>query len=554
MKNRFVLESFEEFLNYQKEIQLNEARGPEEVTLDKEGIKAFFEKLIEYNYLLSQGLTKDMKGGTLKETRMAQAAYANPKSPDYAPAKVALVEALHSLKTYSGKDLTEMANSLGLPWGKGENPTRPGSPYTSVQKKRIIDDFMREDLKEMSEEDARKKFDDFITKYGGTMGNKILPKSGGGKGFKNIAVWGLVEDTEKDKIYDEMLQLALKKGYTSEEQLMKIAEKAYKDRKRSDISSMYNPGFQGYLKTEKVDEITKTVPVGEPKVTMMLEKEESAGLFKPNMFGANGEADYMDNTFKKLLQNLSTMFARSMAGEIKITKINVYTSADRYRNTKEAEKLTWGELSYARAVSMSKLIGSTAEAVGLPPEIATQMNSMVSLYYRGTNEDGTSGPNPPEGIKFGYYVKDGDKSKWVDGENRNEVVVIEIGDQGQPLADNADSAKKSNMSPEANKDKYNQYRYNLIEVEYEEYTVDPNLEKVTEDVFGSNYPIKVSIPSRFTTKQIRIPIPTISIGSKSVGKGSKPGECPSFEETTALSIGFGIKKVNIAKWQKDLAR
>lgn len=45
---------------------------------------------------------------------------------------------------------------------------------------------------------------------------------------------------------------------------------------------------------------------------------------------------------------------------------------------------------------MSKLIGSTAEAVGLPPEIATQMNSMVYLYYRGTNEDGTSGQNPPE--------------------------------------------------------------------------------------------------------------------------------------------------------------
>lgn len=163
-----------------------------------------------------------MKERVQKETRVAQALYANPKSPDYAPAKVALVDALHSLETYSGKDLTEMANSLGLPWGDGENPTRPGSPYTRVQKRRIIDDFLREDLKEMSEEDARKKFDDFIKKYGGTMGklkaweNRILPKYDGVKGFKNIAVWGLIEDTEKDKIYDEMLQLALKRGYTSE--------------------------------------------------------------------------------------------------------------------------------------------------------------------------------------------------------------------------------------------------------------------------------------------------------------------------------------------------
>lgn len=152
-------------------------------------------------------------------------------------------------------------------------------------------------------------------------------------------------------------------------------------------------------------------------------------------------------------------------------------------------------------------------------------------------------------------MKDGDKTKWIDGENRNEVVVIEIGDQGQPLADNADSAKKSNMAPEANKDNYNQYRYNLIEVEYEEYQLEePGQAQVTEDVFGSTYPIKVSIPSRFSTKAIKTPVPVISIGSKSVGKGSKPGECPSFEETTALSIGFGIKKVNIAQWQKDLAR
>lgn len=552
MNHKFVFESFEEFLKFQNDTDLNEANGSNKPTLDKKGIEEFFAKLLEYNYLLSKEKTeKDIQGyPDLAEYKKAISNYSNPQGNSFSPPKVALAEAAQSLIKYTKGDLGEIASTLGITLEEGKS-------YTTSEKKKIVEDFVISKLNDISDAEATKSFEDFQTKYGDMLGREWNSKSSqysANYGYKYIAIWGLLSENEKNQIYTEMLELALKRGYTSKEQLLKVAENAYQKR-LGKSTSMYNPGFKAFLKSDKIGEVEKSVPKGKKKTTLLLETEESSGLFKPNMFGANGENDYLEGTFKKLIRNLSSVFFRSLTGEIKVTKINVYTSSDRYRNTRDSEGLTWGELSYARAVSMTKLIESTAKSVGLPDEIVSRMNEMISLYYRGNNNDGTSGPNPPEGTKFGYYIKDGNKSKWVEGENRNEVVSIEIGEQGEPLAESSDEAKITKISTLKNKKDYNEYRYNLIEIEYEEYqTEEGPMAIVTQDVFETSYPILVSLPSRFADREITIPIPSISTSSGSIGGNSKPGQCPKFGEKTSVSMGLSIKQLNLAKWQKDIAK
>lgn len=568
MNNRFVLESFSEYLRYQNGLQINEAKEPEEVTLDKEGIKEFVKKIMEYNYLLSKSALdkniKDSGESSSTEFKSALNLYANPNSESYSPAKMALVEVAQAvLKSYKPnpkdlkdtEDLLEMGKALKIfkESQSFEDPTRSGKPLSMTQRRTTLSKYPGGVLDKMSSDEARKLFDDFLSKYSGKVGKYIF-EQGPNAGYRNIATWGLATEQEKEKVYNDILSMALKKGYKNKEQLLTIAEKSYNARK-GESNSMVNPGIKGYLSTEKIGEITKTLPTGEKQKTFLLDKDESAGLFKPNMFGANGESDYMEASFKKIVENLSTLFARSMTGEIQINKINISTSADRYRNTESAESISWGELSYARAVSMASLIGSVAEGVGLPPEVVKNFPKIISLYYRGTNGDGTSGPNPPEGIYFGYYVKSGNKSKWVNTtENRSEKIILEIGDQGQPIEDNADNAKKVSEAPKAGKKDYNEFRYNLIEVEYTKFTTKPGEKQVSEEVFDFKYPLKVTLPARYSTKTFDIKIPVITLNPESVGLKSTPGECPVFGETTKLKIGFGIKKVNIARWSEDLAK
>jgi hypothetical protein len=76
----------------------------------------------------------------------------------------------------------------------------------------------------------------------------------------------------------------------------------------------------------------------------------------------------------------------------------------------------------------------------------------------------------------------------------------------------------------------------------------------SEKVINLKYPVKIAIPARYSKTIISIPLPSFSISSSSSGKGSKPGSCPEFGESTSTSFGLTFKKVNIVSWQSDLAK
>jgi hypothetical protein len=161
-------------------------------------------------------------------------------------------------------------------------------------------------------------------------------------------------------------------------------------------------------------------------------------------------------------------------------------------------------------------------------------------------------------LKFGYYISDKGKSVWKDGKDRNMMEVFTIDSEGTPSGE----PKQVKKSPESDKDAYNVFRYNNIEIVYESVekgtTEEPT--EVVEKVVDLAYPVKIRIPARYRSKRIKIPLPYISIGAKFVaGKGSKPTACPDFSSGgggggVKTKFGIGIRQVTIASWKSDLTK
>jgi len=206
-------------------------------------------------------------------------------------------------------------------------------------------------------------------------------------------------------------------------------------------------------------------------------------------------------------------------------------------------------------LTMARVIEGLAKSAGLDDDIISQLPKIIEIYAKGDNGDGTSGPNPPEGIKFGYYVKEGNGVKFVDGSDRKTVTMIAVDDEGTPTAESAEGAKTKSMDPEANKEDYNKFRYNNIEVEFEFKEEGSDFEPSEESISNLLFPVKLAIPARYSTKKIRIPIPIITTSTSSRGSGGKSGatSCPDFTERTSTSFGFSFRPVTIAKWQSDLS-
>jgi hypothetical protein len=397
----------------------------------------------------------------------------------------------------------------------------------------------------MTKEDANKKAELLLKQPG---------KSKIDSSIKRAALWMILPDTDKDKLAEEFSKLAMKRGYNSETPLLKVVEKEFKEQKKEDRYYMSSPGFRIDTESESI-EGAKTTPPKVEKSFMISEKNESE-VFKPNATGSNGESDFQGEGYKEMLDNLGSIFERYLTGEItSLRKINIYTSADRYRNTGSAESLSWGQLSYARALTMSRVIEGLATKAKLDEDIISQLPKLISIYSKGGNGDGTSGPNPPEGIKFGYYVKDGNGVKFVDGEDRKTVTMIAVDDEGTPTSDSADGAKTKSMDPEANKDDYSQYRYNNIEIIFDKVDSDPDAKKSSEEsVENLIFPARVLIPSRYGKRKIRIPLPTITTSKSSkIGGNKNSTKCPSFKESSSTSFGFSFKPVTIASWETDLS-
>jgi hypothetical protein len=531
-KHRFVFESFEDFLkNSDSLLEAKEDSGTE---LKIDGATELVDRIISLDLDLAENALKKSDASKDSATKVyGMKAIEALRKKEYG--KGALYVLLGQTSSVSPTEIDAM-NAIGL-----DIDSKTKSPDKRAKVKSLGTKF-----ESMSEDEAKKLAEAGLKAY-----KEKLPYK-----FRTPLLWGMLSDADKGKVYDDFFKLAIKRGYDTKEGLEKVIQDHFRSRKKGDASAMVSPGVMVFLTRE---EITQDAPPAKvtPEKTFLLDDEKSSDVFKPNKTGANGQADFMEASFDELVGKLGSIFERYKAGEITtIKKINILTSADRYRNTEDAEKLSWGELSYSRAIAMTKLVEGVAKAAGLDDDIISQLPKVTSIYAKGGNGDGTSGPNPPEGKKFGYYVKSGDASQWTDGTDRSIVTLIPIDEEGTPTSENADGAKTKKEAPEANVKDYNKFRYNNIEIEFEKVEIVPGKEEPldSDKIVALKYPVKIKIPSRYSTTTIKIPIPSITTSSSSSGKSSKPGSCPSFKETTKLKLGLTHKTINILTYKSDLTK
>lgn len=531
MNTRFVFESFEEFLR--SSAAINEAKKDSGTELKLDGATELVNKIISLDIDLAENSLKKSDAPADSPTKIyGMKAIEALKKKEYGKAGVYVLLGQTSGITSSELDAF---NAIGL-----DVDTKTKSPDKKAKVKELADKVAA-----MSDEEAMKLAEAGLKSY-----KENLPYK-----YRTPLFWGMLSSGDKGKVYDDFLKLAIKRGYNTKEGLDSVIQKHYDSKKKADGAALTSPGVLVFLTREEVTE-SAPAPVVKPEKTFVIDQEKESEVFKPNKTGANGEEDFLAGSFKQMVDNLGSIFQRYVAGEINsIKKINIYTSADRYRNTGDAETLSWGQLAYARAVSMSKVIEAMAIKAGVDDDIVVQLPKLTSIYSKGSNGDGTSGPNAPEPIKFGYYVKGGENVKWVDGAKRDEVIIIPVDDQGTPTKDSADGIKAKPEAPLTDVKQYNQFRYNNIEIEFDVVEIQPGKEAPSsEKVINLKYPVKVAIPSRYSKTRISIPLPTISKSYSTSGKGSKPGSCPTFGESTSTSFGLTFKKVDIASWQSDLTR
>jgi len=540
--SKHVLESFNEFLKY-RGMELNEKEGS---PLDLAGAKELVGLIMEYNAKLATNLYKNAEG--LKGDYLREASKALTDG-NYALAGVYSIVGNVVTKQIT-KESFEILKTL-IP----SITDKDYKDYEAPKSRKIKSAELLKSLSKMSEEDAKKVAPEGIKKIAKDKEGSYIASA-----IKTPFIWGgLLSTAEQDKAYEAFLSEATKKGYETKEGLKKVINDEFKEQSKKDLSRMQSPGLTAFLDKTESSVVKPGAPVVKETKTAIVEEDDEDEVFKPNMYGANGEADYMEGTYKKMLDNLGAIFQRLLTGEVSsIKSITVHTSADRYRNTGEAEKLSWGQLSYLRATSMASLVVSMATKSGLQESVVNKINSMIMLDFKGGNGDGTTGPNPPAPLKFGYYISDKGKSVWKDGKDRNMMEVFTIDSEGTPSGE----PKQVKKSPESDKDAYNVFRYNNIEIVYESVekgtTEEPT--EVVEKAVDLAYPVKIRIPARYRSKRIKIPLPYISIGAKFVaGKGSKPTACPDFSSGgggggVKTKFGIGIRQVTIASWKSDLTK
>lgn len=526
MKSKFIFERFEEFLLSQRPLNEKKEEG---TPLDESGAEELVDKIIELDVKLGEE-------------------YLKPKIKNKEASKyfsIYAAKAIEALKENKEEDavvysilsrgpmpsVIDMLTKNGMSWDK---------KWSTEDKMGEFEDFA-DKIEEMDREEVRKIADEAIKNWPPNASKGAILSE-----LKTPILWALLKEEERKKVYQDFYNLATKRGYETTESLSKIIDKNYS----SALKETYRLVSPGIIVSLVKEESTKPYP-SVPSKTYLIANEKESEVFKPNKTGINGQSDFMEDSFQEIVNNLGSIFDRYKAGQItSIKKINILTSADRYRNQYEAEKLSWGELSYARAIAMSKLIEGVARAVGIDDKVIAEFPSITTIYAKGSNGDGTSGPNPPEGKKFGYYVEGPKGVQWIDGKDRNSVVIVPINEEGTPTASDAKNAKTVSMPPEASEADYNEFRYNNIEIEFE--MVDPSKTfEFSEKVVDLKYPVKISIPNRYNSKSIKIALPSITKSYSSSGK-NLGGRCPSFTETVKTKYGLTFKTINVLTYKSDL--
>lgn len=346
-------------------------------------------------------------------------------------------------------------------------------------------------------------------------------------------LWEKLTSEQKDAIYKDLMDLMKKSGYSTEKEYNNLL----KDKKQV--------GAKPYVAViPSFVEIPPTEISVPGKITINgIDEGIENKVFKDNRWGsgedsAGGKVNpdaFQDPAVLADIKSEIDNFMKSFSsGEIsKIISLRIESSASRYRNTSDnggkAEKLSWGELAYNRAITILNLFSEAADTYNLSEEKRKELKEKVLIDSKGSNGDGTSGPNPPAPLKFGYYDEKStfvlDNGTFGKGkspeENRKIVVKAVLGEGGKPTG----KYTTASIDPEATAESYGKFRYVNFVIEAETMSKEPDLVVKVPGAKEAKYTPKVGFPKTTagssTRKKSRkrgiIGIP---------GTGTSPFSCP----------------------------
>jgi len=254
-----------------------------------------------------------------------------------------------------------------------------------------------------------------------------------------VSIWDDLEIEEKTELAKSLLREAKTKGFKNPGDLRKIVKEKEAIAKKPYIGAM--PAIYNEQK-----EIKK-----QPIKEMVLDKKAEGSFFKDNMYKMEDASFASEDVKDELIKHMTKILSLMNTDLYELDSIEIQSSASRFRNSMEPQ-ISWGELSYERSRTLAKIINEIAKGLGFDEEQLESLRDKITLDFYGSNGDGTSGPNPPEGLRFGYYNED---DEFIEGNEREEVIVYSLDDKGKPIKE----LEIKKMSPLNDGEDYKDFRY-----------------------------------------------------------------------------------------------
>ena len=302
------------------------------------------------------------------------------------------------------------------------------------------------------------------------------------KNFRPAVIMGLFSQFMTDGSRAELEKALAKRATELGISYKKISKQI--EAKGTDSATMGQPpAILGSVSEEEVERVKVTQPTP-PITSTLLDGKQQSTLFLDNSWSLNPEVG------KILKDKLSGVIERRKEGAYtKILELSITSSASRYRNTKgkygNAEDLSWGQLAFKRSQVIHNMIKEILTELQVPEgdPIRAELNKVATMNIKGSNGDGTSGPNPlPDptlgNLRVGYYqtttkqTKDETGvSKFIDEDRKlpEKVYIVQIDDLGNTISE----PKISSMPLLKTKEEYDKYKFVNVVVKFEETTMTP---------------------------------------------------------------------------------
>jgi len=224
------------------------------------------------------------------------------------------------------------------------------------------------------------------------------------------------------------------------------------------------------------EELVQQTPVRDEGFVNLLitwDNKDYKNLYKDNSWEI---AEALKESFKtNVLDSITESKKQFPKASYTLESMTVKTSCSRLRNSGDAANLSFKELSEARARTAAIYMLDELKKYGVLNSVYD--NKIVKTETDGKNGDGTSGPNPPVGLRYIPRGQEKMEPAAPDETNRNDF--------GKPLDVSVQDIMKDTPNP------YDEFKYLIVEIKLKAKYSEPTTSAPKFRVESFTYSISV---------------------------------------------------------------